>query len=116
MALVAAEAKKQIAVSAMAYKVMTMRYGKRLIAYEGGQHQIDPDNQARLEAINRDPAMQAIYKQYLNDWNSLTGDLFTLYSATGPISRYGAWGLREYAGQPISETPKLRGVMDYANQ
>lgn len=116
MALVAAEAKKQIAVSAMAYKAMVSRYGKRLIAYEGGQHQIDVDNQARLEAINRDPAMQAIYRQYLTDWNALTGDLFALYSATGPISRFGAWGLREYAGQPISETPKLRGVMDYTNQ
>ena len=116
MALVAAEAKKQIAVSAMAYKTMVSRYGKRLVTYEGGQHQLDPDNQTRLEAMNRDPAMQAIYRQYLTDWNALTGDLFTLYAATGPISRFGAWGVREYAGQPISETPKLRGVMDYANQ
>jgi len=116
MALVAAEAKKQIEVSAMAYRTLAWRYGKRLITYEGGQHQLDPDNQARLEAINRDPAMQAIYKQYLTDWNSLTGDLFTLYSATGPISKYGAWGLREYAGQPIAETPKLLGVMDYAKK
>jgi len=111
MALVAAEARKQIAVSSAAYKAMVYRYGKRLIAYEGGQHQIDVDNVERLTAINRDPAMEAIYRQYLADWQALTSDLFTLYSATGPISKFGAWGLREYAGQPLSETPKLRGVV-----
>jgi len=110
MALVAAEAKRQIAVQSAAYKVMTARYGKRLIAYEGGQHQVD-ENVMRTEAINRDPQMEAIYRQYLADWQALTGDLFTLYAATGPISKFGAWGLREYAGQPIAETPKLRGVV-----
>ncbi|KQU53217.1 hypothetical protein ASG67_10430 [Sphingomonas sp. Leaf339] len=115
MTALAAEAKRQVAFQSAAYKTLTDKWGKRLIAYEGGQHQIDPDNQARLEAMNRDPAMEGIYRQYLTDWQALTGDLFVLYSATGPFSKYGAWGLREYAGQPLSETPKLRGVLDFAD-
>ncbi|KQU61585.1 hypothetical protein ASG67_16435 [Sphingomonas sp. Leaf339] len=114
MIALAAEAKRQVAFQSAAYKALADRWGKRLLAYEGGQHQLDVNNQARLETMNRDPRMEAIYKQYLTDWNALTGDVFTLYSATGPISRYGAWGLREYAGQPLSETPKLRGVLAYA--
>jgi len=116
MAAIAAEANRQIAVQSAAYNAMASRYGKRLIAYEGGQHQIDAGNQSRLAAMNRDPLMQEIYRKYLTDWNAMTGDLFTLYAATGPISVSGAWGLREYAGQPISETPKLRGVIAYTGQ
>jgi hypothetical protein len=34
-----------------------------------------------------------------------------VYASAGPISQYGAWGLREYPGQPMSETPKLRAVL-----
>ncbi|MBJ6123384.1 hypothetical protein [Sphingomonas mollis] len=114
MTALAAEAKRQVAVKSAEYKALANKWGKRLVAYEGGQHQIDPDNQARLTTMNRDPRMQYIYKQYLTDWNALTGDVFTLYNATGPISRYGAWGLREYSGQPLSATPKLRGVLEFA--
>jgi hypothetical protein len=55
--------------------------------------------------------MEGIYRRYLDGWRAAGGDTFVLYSATGSISRHGAWGLREYAGQPLSETPKLRGVV-----
>ncbi|SNT03297.1 hypothetical protein SAMN06295912_1331, partial [Sphingomonas laterariae] len=37
----------------------------------------------------------------------------TLYNNTGPVSQWGAWGLREYAGQPIAETPKLKAANEY---
>ena len=78
MTALAAEAKRQIAYQSAAYKVLADKWGKRLVAYEGGQHQIDPDNQARLEAMNRDPQMEAIYRQYLTDWKAMKGDLFVL--------------------------------------
>ena len=38
-------------------------------------------------------------------------DLLVLFSATGPISKFGAWGLREYAGQPRSDAPMLDAVL-----
>ena len=30
-----------------------------------------------------------------------------------PIGRYGAWGLREYLGQPLNEAPKARAAVAY---
>jgi len=101
-----------IAKEATAYAALAKRTGKRLIAYEGGQHLVDPERVDLVKAINRDPRMAAIYADYLKEWGAVSGgDVFALYAATGSITRYGAWGLREYAGQPLDETPKLRGVI-----
>jgi hypothetical protein len=96
-------------------KAVADKYGKRLIAYEGGQHIIPNNPAAQNEvyaAMQRDPRMGLLYDRYFADWKAITPDLFTVYSATGAISQYGAWGIREYAGQPISETPKRRAVLD----
>ena len=96
-------------------KVAADKYGLRYITYEGGQHMI-PNNPAAQNAVyiamQRDPRMGEIYDRYLADWRKVSDDLFTVYSATGGIGQYGAWGIREYAGQPISETPKRRAVLD----
>jgi hypothetical protein len=96
-------------------KAAADKYGKRLIAYEGGQH-IIPNNMAAQNevytAMQRDKRMGEIYDRYLADWKAISPELFTVYSATGGISQYGAWGIREYAGQPIGETPKRRAVLD----
>lgn len=107
----AAAARVQIADKVSAYVALAKRTGKRLIAYEAGQHLVDPARVPLVTAIQRDPGMEAVYREYIAGWQAATGDLLTLYAATGPISQYGAWGLREYAGQPLSETPKLRGVL-----
>jgi hypothetical protein len=111
MRLLAEAADREIAGPVATYAGYARKNGKRLIAYEGGQHQIDPGNVARREKMQRDPRMQGIYRRYLDGWRAAGGDTFVLYSATGSISRHGSWGLREYAGQPIAETPKLRGVV-----
>ena len=88
-------------------------YGLRYLTYEAGQHVLDPAGVDRLAAINRDPRMYDIYRRYISDFHSQIGtDLLTLFSATGQISKYGAWGSREYAGQPLAETPKRRAILD----
>jgi hypothetical protein len=108
----ATAAQSIIAKEATAYAALAKRTGKRLIAYESGQHLVDPERVDLMQAFNRDPAMTAIYRRYLKDWRAVSGgDLMTLYAATGPFTKYGAWGLREYAGQPLAATPKLRGVL-----
>lgn len=105
-------ARSQMTKEAPAYAALAKRVGKRLIAYEGGQHLVDAARVPAMQAANRDPRMAEIYARYLADWKVVTGgDLMTLYAATSPITGYGAWGLREYAGQPIAEAPKLRGVV-----
>jgi hypothetical protein len=94
-------------------KVTAEKYGKRYIAYEGGQHIIPPAaNADTAAAMQRSPMMYDIYKRFLTDWKAQMNDTMVLYSATGTISQYGAWGIREYAGQPIGETPKRKAVLE----
>jgi hypothetical protein len=107
----AAAARAQIADKVSAYVALAKRTGKRLIAYEAGQHLVDPARVPLVTAIQRDPGMEAVYREYIAGWQAATDDLMTLYAATGPISQYGAWGLREYAGQTAVEAPKLRGAI-----
>ncbi|MDB5687146.1 MAG: hypothetical protein JWR77_1735 [Rhizorhabdus sp.] len=87
-------------------------YGKRFIAYEGGQHLVS-GNIEFAKRIQRDPRMGRAYMRYLEGWRARVGDLMTLYAATAPISPYGSWGLREYGGQPIDQAPKLQAVREF---
>lgn len=103
----------QIIANAANSKAIADKYGKRYITYEGGQHIISSDV-TLLTAIQRNPAMYDIYTRYLTRLHETTGDLITLYNSTDGVTQYGAWGLREYQGQPLSETPKLRAVQEFA--
>lgn len=96
-------------------RVIAQRYGKRHITYEAGQHIITNDLELQA-SLQRHPKMYDIHRQFLSDWEKKGGgDLNVLMAATGGISWSGAWGLKEYLGQPLSETPKLRAVIDYVN-
>jgi hypothetical protein len=96
-------------------KALANRYGKRYIAYEGGQHVVSPGNVELVAQINRDSRMYDLYKKYITAWNAQVNDTMTLFASTSPISQYGAWGLREYSGQPLAQTPKRRAAIDYMN-
>lgn len=101
-------------VQATANRAIALRYGKRYIAYEAGQHIVSAQQVPLVAALNRDPAMAQVYRKFLNGWQQRIGDLVMLYSSTTPIGPYGAWGLREYAGQPTAQAPKLRAVREFA--
>ena len=88
---------------------IAIRYGKRLIAYEGGQHLVTRDMDLATR-VQRDPRMAEVYTRYLERWRTRIGGRMMLYASTGPIGDYGAWGLNEYAGQPDDQAPKLRAV------
>jgi hypothetical protein len=98
-----------------AQKAMTNKYGVRLIAYEAGQHIVGGDNNLTAD-LNRDPAMYDAYKRYIGAWRDTAGDLMTMYNTTGSISQYGAWGMREYAGQPLAQTPKRRAALEFGRK
>lgn len=106
-----ANANESVSTLAEANKAVAKDYGKRYIAYEAGQHLINSSNNALLSSINRDPRMFDVYKAYLAGWRANVGDVMVLYNATGPITGSGAWGLREYAGQPIAEASKRRAAV-----
>ena len=94
-------------------KAAAARYGVRAIVYESGQHIVPSDaNSAAAAEMQRSPLMGQAYDRYYADLRSIVGDTILAYSSAGPISRYGAWGIQEYAGQPLSETPKRRAVLD----
>lgn len=95
------------------------RSGLPLIAYEGGQHLAGyggAENNEQLtklfHAANRHPGMKDLYQQHLQDWNEAGGGLYCLFSSMGRFSKWGSWGLLEYAGQPTSETPKFEAVRE----
>ncbi len=112
----AGDAKKVLANQGEGNAGWARKYGKRYIAYEAGQHLLDGNDLTRITALNRSDAMYDIYVNYIADWKARFNDTMVLYSATHPISSYGAWGLREYVGQPLSETPKLRAAIAMGRQ
>jgi hypothetical protein len=94
-------------------QALANQYNKRLIAYEGGQHLTGNDVET-MTKIQRDVRMGAAYTQYLRNWDKDVGDLMMLYNDVGVISRFGAWGMKEYVNQPAAQAPKYRAVMEFA--
>ncbi|MBW8910473.1 MAG: hypothetical protein JF564_00900 [Sphingomonas sp.] len=95
-------------------KAVADRLGKRLIAYESGQHVQIPDDVDLLRKVNTDPRMGEAYRRYLEGWARDIGDTIMLYHMVGPVGRFGAWGLQEHDSQPLTETPKKKAVLDFA--
>jgi hypothetical protein len=93
-------------------KAIAQKYGKRYLAYEGGQGVV-LDNAVLVAQIERDPRMYDLYTSYLNQWNSRIGDTLPLFALTEPLVGKEGWGLVEYAGQPLSDAPKMRAVRDF---
>ena len=95
-----------------ANRAIAAKHGKGFIAYEGGQHLVTSDL-TLARAIQRDPRMAGVYERYLTEWDKRARSTLTLYASTAPIAEYGSWGLSEYAGQPMDQTPKLRAVKKF---
>ncbi|PZQ57662.1 MAG: hypothetical protein DI555_01740 [Novosphingobium pentaromativorans] len=96
-------------------RAIAAAHGLRYIAYEGGQHLVTA-NFELAGAVQRDPRMGDVYARYLEGWRRRFGDTLVLYASTAPVSEYGSWGLREYAGQPAEETPKLTAVRRFQRE
>ena len=94
-------------------KAVATKYNLRYVTYEAGQHIILPNNLPLLTQIQKDPRMYDAYKRFLTGWQAQIGDTLTLFAFTGPISQFGAWGMSEYANQPLAETPKMRAVKEF---
>lgn len=92
--------------------------GKRLITYEAGQHVTDftTGGGARVQLVNRAPEMGELYRDYMAAWKAKAADLMVMYNATGPAGGGGAWGIREYAGQPVIDSPKRRAIVEASSK
>jgi hypothetical protein len=90
-------------------------FGKRYIAYEGGQN-MTGSNVTLIQSIERDSRMYSLYGTFLADWLiQCGGDILALTNIASPINQFGAWGLVEFVGQTVSKatTPKLQLVNDW---
>ncbi|MGQ9729586.1 MAG: hypothetical protein ACUVSC_13925, partial [Candidatus Fervidibacter sp.] len=98
-------------------KEVADKYGLLLVAYEGGQHLIGvhgAENNEKLTKLfmeaNAHQRMGQIYRQYLQAWVDIGGDLFCHFSSVSRWSNWGCWGLLQLYAEP--PTPKFTAVME----
>jgi len=100
-----------------AQRKVAEKYGLRLICYEAGQHLVGVGEAVNndtlsglLQAANRHARMGDFYQAYLDGWRSVgSGDLCTVFSSAGQYSKWGSWGLIEFAEEAGS--PKFDAVI-----
>ncbi len=94
------------------WKPLCDGYGLRFITYEGGQH-LTKASEEIIIATNEDPRMYDLYTAYLDslEINGLT--MLNAFVAVAGWNRYGAWGHKQYAGEPLSSAHKYRALIDY---
>lgn len=99
-----------------AQKKIADKYSLKLICYEAGQHLVgvgggeNNETLARLlQAANRHLRMAECYRVYLDGWKTAGGgDLCCIFSSVGQYSKWGSWGLLEFADETGS--PKCDAV------
>lgn len=104
-----------------AWMALANRFDAKLAGYEGGQHlaasipdQANATIVSNYIAANRHPRMYDLYRRYLSQWDALTNRaVMCLFNSTYPPSKFGAWGSREYEGQPLVEAHKARAILDH---
>lgn len=72
-------------------------FGKRIIAYEAGQHIVPGDSGqvAEWSAVQQDPIMRDVYLQMMRVWLRICGgDVFCHYVDVGGWGTSGTWGSR----------------------
>jgi hypothetical protein len=111
--VLAAQVRAQVSLAA--------KYQLKVVAFEGGNSlwpnypaRSNPQLLARLNSIQRDPGMKALYTQFLNDWFSAGAQLLVHFSDVSGYSESGGWfGSMEYLAQPRNEVPKYDALMTF---
>ena len=104
-------------------KAVADRYGLALVCYESGQHLVglwganDSDELNNiLISANRTERMGEIYERYFQAWEDVGGNLACHFSSTGKWTKWGSWGLIEYADETPETSPKLRATLKFAEK
>jgi hypothetical protein len=97
---------------------LAQSYNVDYLVYEGGQH-IQPEGQQTLAympalaAAQKHPGMYDLYLKNFKLHQEVGCKLFCAFSSIGAQgTRWGSWGHAARYRQPLSETPKLRAVLD----
>ena len=97
-----------------AQKKLAEKYHLKLICYEAGQHLVGVGGGENNEALTRllQARMAECYRAYLDGWKAAGGgDLCCLFSSVGQFSKWGSWGLLEFADETGS--PKFDAVIQW---
>lgn len=96
-------------------------YGLRLVAYEAGQHFVGVGGAENVEELTRlllsansHPRMTGIYQRYFAAWEANGGDLLCHFSSVGGWSKWGSWGLLQYADEDPRQSPKFIATLNWA--
>jgi len=102
-------------------KAVADKYGLRLVAYEAGQHMVGIHGGENNETLTRlfhtanaHPRMGDIYRDYYAAWQAAGGDLLCHFASVGKWSKWGSWGLLQYADEPVEGSPKFMATMSWA--
>jgi hypothetical protein len=104
-------------------KATADKYNLRLVAYEAGQHMVGVAGGENNEAMTRlfheanlHPRMGDLYRDYFAAWTAGGGDLLCNFASVGTWSKWGSWGLMQYADEPAAQSPKFMATMTWAAQ
>jgi hypothetical protein len=104
-------------------KKVADQYGLKLVAYEAGQHFVGvaggENNEALtrlLHAANAHPRMTGLYAKYFAAWEASGGDLLCHFSSVGQWSKWGSWGLLQFADDDPVQSPKFRATQQWARK
>ena len=104
-------------------KKVADQYGLKLVCYEAGQHfvgvQGGENNEALshlLQAANAHPRMAEIYRRYYQAWDAAGGDLLCYFSSVSQWSKWGSWGLLQFADDDPKQSPKFMATMQWASR
>jgi hypothetical protein len=100
------------------YRDLPTRGGRRIIAYEGGQHFLSDQSAgatATLLSANRNSRMGDLTRRLLDGWYANGGDLFMYFNSIRFPDQYGAFGAVEYLGQSPNP-PKYQSLLDKITQ
>jgi hypothetical protein len=98
------------------YKQQADLAGVPLAIYEAGQSLGGSDASTPLiGACNRDPRMGQKYLELAAALPPGIGPV-CWYSDTGAITKFGAWGAKEYTDQPDSAAPKWQAILQLARE
>jgi len=94
-----------------------------IIQYEGGESFTVPDGDQtivdKLDYMNRDPRMADVYSESLRRWQILSQTFpgtignWAQFNDVGACSRYGCWGLLDSTLQPLSNSPRYQGILNF---
>jgi hypothetical protein len=105
------------------HQELARRHGLKLVCYEAGQHFVGvgggENNEALtrlLHAANAHPRMKELYRRYYAGWEEAGGDLLCHFSSVSQWSKWGSWGLLQFADDDPRRSPKFMATLEWANQ